>query len=150
MTIEHFRYPTHQEIEANVRAARRYRAEAIAHLLRGAVRACARLIARGASAGVRARARPRALPSDVSSAKEHPMPESFWRSAAASLPPHVQQRYASLFEAAEMYEPVIEFVVTARSGAHSALARCFRGIADTLRNVARGLDLAARRLTPTR
>lgn len=150
MTIVHFRHPTHEEIEANVRAARRYRAEAIAHLLRGAVRRLAQLIARGASSEVRARARRRALPSDVSSAKEHPIPEPFWRSAAASLPPHVQQRYASLFEAAEKYEPVIEFIVTARSRVHSALARCFRGIADALRNAARGLDLAARRLTPTR
>ena len=78
------------------------------------------------------------------------MAESFWRTAAASLPPHVQQRYASLFEAAEEYEPVIEFIVTARVRAHRALAQGCRGLADALRNAARALDVAARRLTPMR
>ena len=38
-------------------------------------------------------------------------PESFWGKAAASLPPHVQRRYGHLFEAAERYEPVIEYIV---------------------------------------
>jgi len=37
--------------------------------------------------------------------------ESFWSGAAASLPPHVRRRYAHLFEAAERWEPVIEFLV---------------------------------------
>jgi hypothetical protein len=37
--------------------------------------------------------------------------ESFWKSAAASLPPHVRRKYAHLFEAAERYEPVVDFIV---------------------------------------
>jgi hypothetical protein len=37
--------------------------------------------------------------------------ESFWRKAAASLPPHAQRKYAHLFDAAERYEPVIDFIV---------------------------------------
>ena len=37
--------------------------------------------------------------------------ESFWKKAATSLPPRVQRKYGHLFEAAERYEPVIEFIV---------------------------------------
>lgn len=148
MLIKH--YPTFQEIDALVRAARRERAEYIARLFGDAIRGIARLITRGAPAGTAVRARRQALPSDIPTAKEHPVAGSFWRKAAASLPPHVQQRYASLFEAAEEYEPVIDFIVTARGRAHRALAQGCRGLADALRNAARALDVAARRLTPTR
>jgi hypothetical protein len=35
----------------------------------------------------------------------------FWRRAAASLPPHARRKYAHLFEAAERWEPVIDFIV---------------------------------------
>ena len=147
--IRYSRYPTPAEIDALVDAARRERAETIARVFRGAVRRLAELIARGAPGAAGARARPRAVPPRTTS-KEHPLTESFWRTAAASLPPHVQQRYASLFEAAEEYEPVIEFIVTARVRAHRALAQGCRGLADALRNAARALDVAARRLTPTR
>jgi len=150
MIIEPFRYPTHEEIDAFVRAARQDRAEAIARMFREAFRGLAGLFARGLPAQAAARARQQPSRSGISSAKERPMAESFWKAAAASLPPQVQQRYASWFEAAEKYEPVIEFIATARARAHSALARCFRGIADALRNAARTLDVAARRLTPTR
>ena len=146
MMIMRSRYPTPEEIDAIVREARRERAQAIAGVFRAAARGLARIIAGGAPAGDR----PLAAASAVSFTKERPMAESFWRSACASLPPHVQQRYASLFEAAEEYEPVIEFIVTARGRAHRALARGFRGLADTLRNAARALDAAAWRLTLTR
>ena len=50
------------------------------------------------------------------------IPESFWKKAAASLPPHVQQKYGHLFEAAERYEPVIDFIVD-RCGAASRRLR---------------------------
>ena len=46
---------------------------------------------------------------------------SFWKSAAAALPLHVQRKYAGLFEAAERYEPVVEFIVDACSGAWRAM-----------------------------
>jgi len=78
------------------------------------------------------------------------MAESFWKAAAASLPPHVQRRYAHLFEAAERFEPMLDFVLTARGRAHRALARACRGLADALRNAARALDAAAWRLMLTR
>ena len=78
------------------------------------------------------------------------MAESFWKAAAASLPPQVQWRYARLFEAAEEFEQLLDFVLTARGRAHRALARAFRGLADALRNAARTLDAAAWRLTLTR
>ena len=91
-----------------------------------------------------------AASSETAFTKDRPMADSFWKTAAASLPPHVQERYASLFEAAEQYEPVIDFIVTARGRAHRALARVCRGMADALRNTARALDAAAWRLTLTR
>ncbi len=47
--------------------------------------------------------------------------ESFWRKAAASLPPHARRRYAHLFEAAERWEPVIEFIAHACSSARRGL-----------------------------
>ena len=146
MIIRYSRYPTPEEIDAIVLAARRERAAAIAQFFRGAVHKLGRLIARGTPA----RGLPRTRPSDSSFAKERFMHESFWRTALASLPPHVQQRYAGLFEAAEAYEPVIDFIVTARGRASRTLARTCRGMADALRNAARALDAAAWRLTLTR
>ena len=47
--------------------------------------------------------------------------ESFWKKSAASLPPHVRRRYGRLFEAAEQYEPVIEFIVNAFSARRGLL-----------------------------
>src|SRR5687768_16164810 len=55
------------------------------------------------------------------------MTGSFWSSAAASLPPHVRRRYAHLFEAAERWEPVIDFLVDACTSAWRALAGLFQG-----------------------
>lgn len=52
--------------------------------------------------------------------------ESFWRNAAASLPPHVRRKYAYLFEAAEQWEPVIDFLVDAFGSAWRALAGLFQ------------------------
>lgn len=57
--------------------------------------------------------------------EEDPMPNSFWRNAAASLPPHVRRRYAHLFEAAERYEPVIDFLVDSARHASRALGGIF-------------------------
>jgi hypothetical protein len=51
--------------------------------------------------------------------------ESFWKKAAASLPPHVQRRYGHLFEAAEQYEPVMEFIVDGCARGSRAIARLF-------------------------
>jgi hypothetical protein len=50
---------------------------------------------------------------------------SFWSKAAASLPPQVRRRHVHLFEAAEQYEPVLEFIVDRCAGASSALGRLF-------------------------
>jgi len=50
---------------------------------------------------------------------------SFWRKAAASLPPRVQRRYGHLFEAAEQYEPVVEFLVDGCARISRAVARLF-------------------------
>lgn len=78
------------------------------------------------------------------------MAESFWKAAAASLPPQIQWRYAGLFEAAERYELLFDLIVNSGGRARRALARAFRGLADALRNAARALDAAAWRLTLTR
>ena len=43
--------------------------------------------------------------------EEEAVIESFWKKAAASLPPRVQRRYGHLFEAAEQYEPAVDFIV---------------------------------------
>ena len=48
--------------------------------------------------------------------------ESFWKKAAASLPPQVQRRHAHLFDAAERYEPVIDFIVELLHGNRSGRA----------------------------
>jgi len=78
------------------------------------------------------------------------MSDSFWKTAAASLPPQVQWRYARLFEAAEQFEQLLDFVLTARGRAHRTLAHACRGLADALRNAARALDAAAWHLTLAR
>ena len=78
------------------------------------------------------------------------MDESFWKTAAASLPPQIRWRYARLFEVAEEFERQLDFAVTVSSHACRLLARTCRGMADALRKAARKLDIAARRLTATR
>ncbi|MGH8621421.1 MAG: hypothetical protein ACREUB_07535 [Burkholderiales bacterium] len=78
------------------------------------------------------------------------MAESFWKAAAASLPPHLQWRYARLFETAERIDLLLDFIVSSSGHARRALARTCGGIANALRGAARVLDVAARRLTATR
>lgn len=51
--------------------------------------------------------------------------ESFWEKAAASLPPRVRRRYGRLFQAAEQYEPVVEFIVDGCARTSRAVARLF-------------------------
>jgi hypothetical protein len=51
--------------------------------------------------------------------------ESFWKKAAASLPPQVQRRYGHLFEAAEQYQPVVELLADACAGTSRAIAGLF-------------------------
>ncbi|HSD99456.1 MAG TPA: hypothetical protein VLB72_01835 [Burkholderiales bacterium] len=150
MTIDPFHYPTRNEIDACVRAARRDRAEAIARLFRDAANGLTELFAHGLPVKTGARARRRMPPTRISSTKEVPMTDSFWKTAAASLPPQVQSRYRRLFETAEEFERMVDYVLTARGSAYRALARACRGLADALSNAARTLDVAARRLTPTR
>jgi len=41
------------------------------------------------------------------------MTTSFWKDAAASLPPALRDRYAADFEAAERYEHLLEFGIEA-------------------------------------
>ena len=50
---------------------------------------------------------------------------SFWKRAAASLPPHVQRKYAHLFDAAERYEPFLEIIVDRCSDASRSIGRLF-------------------------
>ena len=78
------------------------------------------------------------------------MDESFWKTAAASLPPQVQWRYAGLFEAAEEFERLLDSAVTVGGHSRRLLARTCRAMADALRKAARKLDVAARRMTATR
>ena len=72
---------------------------------------------------------------------------SFWQDALAALPPAIQQRYAAYFEAAERCERNLDFMIDLWGRAKRALARSF---AKRLRRSAGMLELAARRLAPTR
>jgi hypothetical protein len=63
--------------------------------------------------------------------------ESFWRRAAAALPPHVRRKYIRVFEAAEQYEPVVEFMVDGCGKAWSALGRLFHAQPNTARPAGR-------------
>lgn len=77
------------------------------------------------------------------------MTTSFWRDAAASLPPEIRHRYAADFEAAERIEQVLDLVIEAWVFVRHALGRCFGNVAEGLRKTARILDAAARHLSPT-
>lgn len=78
------------------------------------------------------------------------MSTSFWKAAAASLPPEVRLRYAADFEAAERFEYLVDIGIEASRFAKRALAKCCRVAAHALRTAARILDTAARRLTLAR
>lgn len=76
------------------------------------------------------------------------MTTSFWKDAAASLPPAVRHRYAANFEAAERYEHLLESGIEAWRIARRALAKCCQVAAGALRAAARSLDRAARHIRP--
>lgn len=54
---------------------------------------------------------------------EKAAPDSFWRRAAASLPPHARRRHFHLFEAAERWDPVLELIVDACRGTETPRRR---------------------------
>ena len=74
------------------------------------------------------------------------MATSFWKDAAASLPPAVRERYAAHFKAAERYEQLFDLAVETWRGTRPALAKGCRAAAQTLRAAARRLDSTARHI----
>ena len=74
------------------------------------------------------------------------MCSSFWKNAAASLPPQVQRRYAAEFAAAERLEAVLDLVIEFVGITMRVLGRCCNGAAGGLRKTARILDAVARHL----
>jgi hypothetical protein len=74
---------------------------------------------------------------------------SFWKEKADSLPPHVRERYAGCFEAAERWERVLDAGVDAWRGTRRALARGCKVAARGSRATAKWLDAAARDLSPS-
>ena len=133
---ESFRYPTPEEMLALDRAARRARAEAIASLLAAAGRQLKELIRRGADA-------PRT--SSQLSTERKTMTTLFWRNALASLPPSVQRRYATAFEAAERFEAVLDMGIEVWCFARDTLAKTSRVAAHAMRGTARTLERAEHR-----
>src|SRR6267142_1948176 len=111
---ESFRYPAPEEMLALERAARRARAEAIASLFAAAGRQLKELIRRGADA-------PRT--SSQLPTERKTMTTLFWRNALASLPPSVQRRYATTFEAAERFEAMLGLGIEVSRFAKNALAK---------------------------
>ena len=78
------------------------------------------------------------------------MSTSFWKQAAASLPPEVRRRYAADFEAAERFEYLVDIGIEAWGFARRALAKTCQVAAYALLTAARILHTAARRLTVAR
>jgi hypothetical protein len=76
------------------------------------------------------------------------MTTSFWKEAAASLPPATRDRYAAHFEAAERYEHLLELGIETWRVARRALAKCCQVVAHGLRAAARFLESAARNIRP--
>jgi hypothetical protein len=75
------------------------------------------------------------------------MTGSFWKQAAAKLPPEVRRRHAVAFEAADRYEPLVDRLIEAGRFSRRALALGCGAAAGTLHSLARTLDAAARRLS---
>jgi hypothetical protein len=75
------------------------------------------------------------------------MTTSFWRDAAASLPPAIRNRYAADLAAAERFEHLLEFGIETWRFARRVLAKCCQVAAYALRAAARLFDSAARHLT---
>jgi hypothetical protein len=140
-TEESFRYPTPEEMLALDRAARRARAEAIASLFTAAGRQLKELIRRGADA-------PRTSSQLPTEGERKTMTTLFWRNALASLPPSVQRRYATAFEAAERFEAVLDLGIEVWRFAKGAFAKTSRVAAQAMRGTARTLDPAAHRTLP--
>src|SRR6267143_312612 len=136
---ESFRYPTPEEMLALDRAARRARAQAIGDLFAGAGRLLKELIRRGADA-------PRT--SSQLPTERNTMTTLFWRNALASLPPSVQRRYATTFEAAERFEALLDLAIEVWCFARDAVAKTSRVAAQAMRRTARNLDHAAHRTLP--
>ena len=137
--VERFRFPTPQEMRAIDEAARRARARAIGRALAAAGRQLKELIRRGADA-------PRT--SSQLPTERKTMTTLFWRNALASLPPSVQRRYATSFEAAERFEAVLDLGIEVWCFARDALAKTSRVAAHAMRGTARNLDHAAHRTLP--
>jgi hypothetical protein len=133
---ESFRYPTPEEMLALDQAARRARAEAIASVFAAAGRQLKELIRAGAAAP-RARAQ---IPTERKT-----MSTLFWRNALASLPPSVQRRYASTFEAAERFEAMLDLGIEVWCFAKDAFAKTCEAAAHAMRGTARTLDRAEHR-----
>jgi len=133
---ESFRYPTPEEMLALDRAARRARAQAIGDLFAAAGRLLKELIRRGADA-------PRT--SSQLPTERKTMTTLFWRNALASLPPGVQRRYASTFEAAERFEAMLDLGIEVWGFARDAIAKTYEAAAHAMRGTARTLDRAAHR-----
>jgi hypothetical protein len=76
------------------------------------------------------------------------MTTSFWKEAAASLPPAIRDRYAADLKAAERYEHLIDFGIEGWRIGRRALAKGCQAAAHALRAAARFLDSAARHIRP--
>jgi hypothetical protein len=134
--VESFRYPTPEEMLALDRAARRARADAIASVFAAAGRQLKELIRPGAAAP-RTRAQ---FPTERKT-----MTPLFWRNALASLPPSVQRRYATTFEAAERFEAMLDLGIEVWGFAKDAIAKTCEVAAHAMRGTARTLDRADHR-----
>lgn len=75
------------------------------------------------------------------------MTGSFWKTAAAKLPPEVRQHHAAAFEAADRYEPLVDWLIETGGHVRRALAIGCGATAGALHSVARALEAAARRLS---
>ncbi len=73
------------------------------------------------------------------------MTQSFWKSAAASLPPEVARRYAAQFEKAEEYEQLLDWIMDAWCSAGPKLMTSCKAASQRLRKAGRSLRNAARR-----
>jgi hypothetical protein len=75
---------------------------------------------------------------------------SFWKNAAASLPPEVRHRYAADLEAAERFEELFDLGIEACGVARRALTKVCLAAAQALRKTAAGDATAIRRRPATR
>lgn len=143
-------YPTHDEILAIERAARRARAAEMVRLATLAASKLKALTRQLAAALSRALDRPPALAarsgsSDVGACATL---ASIIEELGASLPADFRVRYAGELAAAARVAPAIDLGLAAWDFTVRALARVFQGAASGLRAGARSFDMAARRLTP--